>query len=71
MPIGTLRKYRDAGGYGFADTKDGQSVFCHISKLREGGIDQPVDGMVLQFDVMKKNGAKWMATNIRLIESDG
>jgi cold shock CspA family protein len=69
MPIGTLRRWRESGGFGFIEHGEGD-CFCHVTKLRAAGIEFPRDGMVLQFDVVKHSGAKMQASNIILIGDD-
>jgi cold shock CspA family protein len=64
--IGTLRRYSDAGGYGWLTSDDGVDTFCHVSKLRLGNIEFPRAGMRMQYDVVKHRGAKTQASNIRL-----
>lgn len=63
--IGTLRRYSDAGGYGFIQGDDGADTFVHISKLKLAGIEYPRVGMTLKYEIAKRPDGKVSATNIR------
>jgi cold shock CspA family protein len=78
MPIGTVKFYDTARGYGFAALVDGDrgaDVFVHSRALRSSSIPEIRAGDRIEFDVHVNDRAgphrgKAEARNIRLLEQD-
>jgi cold shock protein len=67
MPIGTVKWFNPAKGFGFIQPEDGSAdVFVHISAVERSGIGNLREGQKLTFDTERspKNG-KLSATNLK------
>jgi len=67
MPIGTVKWFNPAKGFGFIQPEDGSAdVFVHISAVERSGIGNLREGQKLSFDTERspKNG-KLSATNLK------
>lgn len=65
MPIGKVKWFNDAKGYGFIETEDGKDVFVHYSAIAMEGYKSLSEGQQVQFEVVE--GAKGLqATNVSL-----
>lgn len=67
MPVGTVKWFNPAKGYGFIQPDDGSpDVFVHISAVERSGIGNLREGQKLTFDTERspKNG-KLSAANLR------
>lgn len=67
MPIGTVKWFNPAKGFGFIQPEDGAAdVFVHISAVERSGIGNLREGQKLSFDTERspKNG-KLSATNLK------
>lgn len=67
MASGTVKFFNTTKGFGFIEQDDGQpDVFIHISALERAGMNAPVEGQKLRFDVVKDNrNGKSAAENIQ------
>ena len=67
MPIGTVKWFNPAKGFGFIQPDDGSpDVFVHISAVERSGIGNLREGQKLSFETERnaKNG-KTAATNLK------
>jgi len=67
MAAGTVKFYDDQKGYGFISPDDGGSeIFIHIGDARRGGIDPPIKGERLEFElVTDPRSGRLRAGNVR------
>jgi CspA family cold shock protein len=67
MPVGTVKWFNPAKGFGFIQPEDGSAdVFVHISAVERAGIGNLREGQRVSFDTERspKNG-KTAATNLK------
>ena len=69
MPIGTVKFFNDAKGYGFIqpDTGDGDA-FVHISAVERAGLQTLRQDQRLSFDMEQDRRGKMSAVNLKLEE---
>lgn len=67
MPVGRVKWFSDAKGYGFiAQEGGGEDVFVHFSDIQGRGYRSLKEGQIVQFDVQQTpKGLR--ATNVRVI----
>ena len=67
MPIGTVKFFNDAKGYGFIqpDTGDGDA-FVHISAVERAGLQTLRQDQRLSFDMEEDRRGKMSAVNLKL-----
>ena len=67
MPIGTVKFFNDAKGYGFIqpDTGDGDA-FVHISAVERAGLQTLRQDQRLSFDMEQDRRGKMSAVNLKL-----
>ena len=67
MPIGTVKFFNDAKGYGFIqpDTGDGDA-FVHISAVERAGLQTLRQDQRLSFDMEQDRRGKVSAVNLKL-----
>jgi len=67
MPIGTVKFFNDAKGYGFIqpDTGDGDA-FVHISAVKRAGLQTLRQDQRLSFDMEQDRRGKMSAVNLKL-----
>ncbi len=55
MPIGTVKFFNTAKGYGFIGPEDGsKDVFVHISAVEEAGLSILTEGQKVEYEVVSK-----------------
>lgn len=66
MPVGTVKFFNHAKGYGFIAPDDGaKDVFVHITALERSGLPALNEGDKVSFEVVMDRG-KPAATNIQM-----
>jgi CspA family cold shock protein len=69
MPIGTVKWFNDAKGYGFIEVEGGQDVFVHFSSIQGEGYRSLTEGDKVEFDVEDdRRGKGPRAANVVVIE---
>lgn len=57
MPIGTVKFFNTAKGFGFIQPEGGdKDVFVHISAVQAAGMDTLREGQRVSFDVLTERG---------------
>ena len=52
MPVGTVKWFNDAKGFGFIARENGPDVFVHFSAISGDGFKSLVEGDRVEFDVV-------------------
>ncbi|MBI5493835.1 MAG: cold shock domain-containing protein [Deltaproteobacteria bacterium] len=64
MPVGTVKWFNDAKGFGFIAREGGPDVFVHFSAINMDGFKTLQEGAMVEFDVVPgKKGEQ--AQNVR------
>ena len=53
MPIGKVKWFNDAKGYGFIATEGSEDVFVHFSAISGDGYRSLQEGAEVEFDIVK------------------
>ncbi len=68
MPIGTVKWFDGAKGFGFITPEDGsKDVFVHINDARQSGVDDLREGQRLSYDIQKDDRGKTSAIGIKVL----
>ena len=51
MPIGKVKWFSDAKGYGFIDTGQGKDLFVHFSVIQQEGYKSLREGQEVEYEV--------------------
>jgi CspA family cold shock protein len=71
MPIGTVKWFNDAKGFGFIEPEGGgDDVFAHFSAIQMEGFRTLKQGSKVRFEVVQGPKGQ-LAQNIAAIESEG
>lgn len=66
MPIGTVKWFNDAKGFGFIARENGADVFVHFSAITGNGFKSLQEGQQVEFEVVPgKKGEQ--AENVRAV----
>jgi cold shock protein len=66
MPIGTVKWFNTAKGYGFIQPHGGgKDVFVHISAVERAGQSGLTEGQAVEFDLVTNKG-KTSAENLKI-----
>lgn len=66
MPVGTVKWFNDAKGFGFIARESGPDVFVHFSAIAMEGFKSLQEGAAVEFDVVPgKKGDQ--AQNVKLV----
>ncbi len=69
MPIGTVKFFNTARGYGFIGPEDGsKDVFVRISAVEEAGLSILTGGQKVEYEVVSKPDGKTAAGNLKLAD---
>ncbi len=69
MPIGTVKFFNTARGFGFIVPEDGsKDVFVHISAVEEAGLSILTKGQKVEYEVVSKPDGKTAAGNLKLVD---
>ncbi len=69
MPIGTVKFFNTARGFGFITPEDGsKDVFVHISAVEEAGLNILTEGQKVEYEVVSKPDGKTAAGNLKLAD---
>ncbi len=67
MPIGTVKFFNTARGFGFIAPEDGsKDVFVHLSAVEEAGLSILREGEKVEYEVVSKPDGKTAAGNLKL-----
>jgi len=53
MPVGRIKWFNDAKGYGFIETEDGKDIFVHFSAISGQGFKSLKEGEQVEFEVVQ------------------
>ena len=53
MPVGRVKWFNDAKGYGFIETEEGKDIFVHFSAISGSGFRSLREGDKVQFEVVQ------------------
>ena len=67
MPMGTVKFFNAAKGYGFIKPEDGGlDVFVHISAVEKAGYANLADSVRVSYELVTKRDGKTAAENLRI-----
>jgi len=67
MPIGTVKWFNPAKGYGFIQPEDGsRDVFVHVSAVEKAGLGTLNEGQRVSYSVVTERG-KQAAADLKLV----
>ncbi|MFA0757384.1 MAG: hypothetical protein PVTTEEND_000005 [Candidatus Fervidibacter sp.] len=67
MPVGRVKWFNDAKGYGFIEQEGGEDVFVHFSNIQGRGYRSLKEGQIVQFDI-EQTPKGLRAVNVRVID---
>ena len=69
MPIGTVKFFNDAKGYGFIQPDNGDTdAFVHVTALERAGMHSLQQNQRLSYDLEQDRRGKMSAVNLKLEE---
>ena len=70
MPVGTVKFFNDAKGYGFIQPDgSGNDAFVHISAVETAGMRSLSEGQRLTYDLEQDNRGKTSAGNLKAADA--
>jgi len=68
MPIGTVKFFNAAKGYGFIQPEDkSKDVFVHISAVERAGLGSITENQKLSYDIEQGQNGKSSAVNLKAV----
>lgn len=67
MPVGRVKWFNDAKGYGFIEQEGGEDVFVHFSNIQGRGYRSLKEGQIVQFDI-EQTPKGLRAVNVRVVD---
>ena len=69
MPIGTVKWFNAAKGYGFIEPEDGsKDAFVHISAVERAGLNSLNEGQKVSYELTQGQNGKTSAENISIAD---
>ena len=70
MPLGTVKWFNTAKGYGFiAPETGGKDVFVHISAVEQAGLTGLADNQKVEFELIEGRDGREMASELKAVAS--
>ena len=70
MPLGTVKWFNTAKGYGFiAPETGGKDVFVHISAVEQAGLTGLADNQKVEFELIEGRDGRAMASELKAVAS--
>ena len=68
MPLGTVKWFNTAKGYGFiAPDTGGKDVFVHISAVERAGLTGLADNQKVEFELIEGRDGREMASDLKTV----
>jgi CspA family cold shock protein len=65
MPIGTVKFFNTAKGYGFIEPEDGtKDAFVHMTAVQAAGMETLKEGQKVSYELVAGQNGKESATNL-------
>jgi CspA family cold shock protein len=69
MPIGTVKFFNSARGFGFIGPEDGsKDVFVHMSAVEEAGLSILTEGQKVEYEVVSAPDGRTAGGNLKLVD---
>ena len=69
MPIGTVKWFNAAKGYGFIEPEDGsKDAFVHISAVERAGLNSLNEGQKVNYELTQGQNGKTSAENLSIAD---
>jgi len=69
MPIGTVKWFNAAKGYGFIEPEDGsKDAFVHISAVERAGLNTLNEGQKVSYELTQGQNGKSSAENLAIAD---
>ncbi len=69
MPIGTVKWFNTAKGFGFIEPEDhSKDAFVHISAVERAGLSSLTEGQKVSYELQPGQNGKSSAENLSVIE---
>lgn len=67
MPVGKVKWFNTAKGYGFIETTESdKDVFVHVSQVEASGLTGLADEQTIEFELIDGPNGKQMAGNLKI-----
>ena len=69
MPVGTVKWFNNAKGFGFIQPEDGsKDVFVHISAVERAGLSTLAEGQKVEFELAPGRDGRTAADSITVVD---